>query len=130
MTPNENSRWIGRRLGAYEILALIGSGGMGEVYRARRVDAEYEKEVAIKLVAFGNTERFGFERLRAERQLLAQLDHPHIAKMIDGGVTQDGLPYLVMELIEGEPIDRYCEQKSLTTRERLKLFQDLCSAVS
>jgi tetratricopeptide (TPR) repeat protein len=130
MTPDDGSRWVGRRLGAYEILALIGSGGMGEVYRARRVDAEYEKEVAIKLVPSGPMQRFGLKRLRAERQILARLDHPHIAQLIEGGVTEDGLPYLIMELVEGEPIDRYCERHELPVRERLRLFRDLCSAVS
>jgi eukaryotic-like serine/threonine-protein kinase len=130
MTLDDGGRWIGRRLGAYEILALIGSGGMGEVYRARRVDAEYEKEVAIKLLPFGRTERFDLERLRAERQILAKLDHPHIARLIEGGVTEEGLPYLIMELVEGEPIDRYCEQHKLPVRQRLRLFSDLCSAVS
>src|SRR5687768_7705129 len=125
MTPNDGSRWIGRRVDAYEILELIGSGGMGEVYRARRVDAEYEKEVAIKLVSPGQTERFGLERLRAERQILAKLDHPHIAQLIEGGVTAEGLPYFIMELVEGEPIDRHCERHELPVRERLRLFRDL-----
>ncbi len=83
---------IGRRLGAYEIVALIGSGGMGEVYRARRIDAQYEKEVAIKLVPSALPASFILKRLRAERQILARLDHPHIAQLIDGGATEEGLP--------------------------------------
>lgn len=121
---------IGQRIGAYEIVALIGHGGMGEVYRARRVDTQYDKEVAIKLVPAGYQRDFVLQRVRAERQILANLDHPDIARLIDGGATDDGLPYLVMELVEGEPLDRYCEQRNLTVRERLQLFRDVCAAVS
>ena len=121
---------IGQRVGAYEIVALIGHGGMGEVYRARRVDAEYDKEVAIKLVPAGYHRDFVLQRVRAERQILANLDHPDIARLIDGGATDDGLPYLVMELVEGEPLDRYCEQHDLSVRARLQLFRDVCAAVS
>ena len=123
-------RRIGQRVGAYEIVALIGHGGMGEVYRARRVDAQYDKEVAIKLVPAGYHRDFVLQRVRAERQILANLDHPDIARLIDGGATDDGLPYLVMELVEGEPLDRYCEQRKLTVRERLQLFRDVCATVS
>jgi eukaryotic-like serine/threonine-protein kinase len=130
LIAGDNERWVGRRVGAYEILALIGSGGMGEVYRARRVDAEYEKEVAIKLVPGAQSDRAVLERLRAERQILAKLDHPNIARLIDGGVTEDGLPYLIMDLIDGEPLDRYCERRQLPIPERLRLFREVCSAVS
>jgi tRNA A-37 threonylcarbamoyl transferase component Bud32/tetratricopeptide (TPR) repeat protein len=123
-------RRIGQRVGPYEIVALIGHGGMGEVYRARRVDAQYEKEVAIKLVPGGYQRDFVLQRLRAERQILANLDHPDIARLIDGGATDDGLPYLVMELVEGEPLDHYCKAHDLSVRERLQLFRDVCAAVS
>ena len=123
-------RRIGQRIGAYEIVALIGHGGMGEVYRARRVDAEYDKEVAIKLVPAGYHRDFVLQRVRAERQILANLDHPDIARLIDGGATDDGMPYLVMELVAGEPLDRYCQQRNLSVRERLQLFRDVCAAVS
>jgi len=125
-----SDRRIGQRIGAYEIVALIGHGGMGEVYRARRVDAQYDKEVAIKLVPAGYHRDFVLQRLRAERQILANLDHPDIARLIDGGATDEGLPYLVMELVAGEPLDRYCEQRKLTMRERLQLFREVCAAVS
>ena len=125
-----SDRRIGQRIGAYEIVALIGHGGMGEVYRARRVDAHYDKEVAIKLVPAGYHRDFVLQRLRAERQILANLEHPDIARLIDGGATDDGLPYLVMELVAGEPLDRYCEQRKLAVRERLQLFRDVCAAVS
>ena len=130
LTSSDHERWIGRRLGAYEIVALLGSGGMGEVYRARRIDAQYEKEVAIKLVPSGLPASFILKRFRAERQILARLDHPNIAQLIDGGATEDGLPYLVMDLVEGVPLDRYCEQRRLSVRRRLQLFRDVCSAVS
>lgn len=127
---DDGERWIGRRIGPYELLSLIGSGGMGEVYRARRVDAEYEKEVAIKIVPMALATRGVVERLRTERQILAKLDHPHIARLIDGGVTEDGLPYLIMDLVEGEPLDEYCEARKLPVRERLRLFRAVCAAVS
>jgi tetratricopeptide (TPR) repeat protein len=121
-------RWTGRRLGAWEIIDLIGVGGMGEVYRARRVDAEYEKEVAIKLVPAGLQAGFVLQRLRNERQILAHLEHPNIARLIDGGATEEGIPYLVMELVDGIPIDRYVAGRPIA--ERLKLFCEVCAAVS
>src|SRR4029077_2217412 len=111
-------RWIGRRIGAYFVTALLGRGGMGEVYRARRADAQYEKEVAIKLVRAGYDTRYVLDRFRAERQILANLDHPNIARLRDGPPPAEGLPYLVMELVEGEPIDRYCDRQELTVHGR------------
>ena len=126
----EGDRWVGRRIGAYEILGLMGAGGMGEVYRARRIDAQYDKDVAIKLVPAGHSASYILQRLRAERQILAKLDHPHIARLIDGGATEDGLPYLIMDLVDGETLDRYVEERKLPIRERLRLFRDVCSAVS
>jgi tetratricopeptide (TPR) repeat protein len=126
----DDDRWIGKRIGAYEIVSLIGHGGMGEVYRARRVDAQYEKEVAIKLVPGGLHAAFVLQRVRAERQILAGLDHPSIARLIDGGMTEDGAPYLVMELVDGLPLDRYATERSLPLRERLALLLDVCDAVS
>src|SRR5690349_2201455 len=129
LIAGDHEGWVGRRIGPYEILALIGSGGMGEVYRARRIDAQYEKEVAIKLVPSGLPASFILKRLRAERQILARLDHPNIAQLIDGGATGEGLPYLVMDLVEGLPLDRYCEEHKLPVSRRLQLFRDVCSAV-
>jgi len=120
---------IGRRIGVYQIVCEIGHGGMGEVYRAVRADGQYEKEVAIKLVRGGFDTAAVLERFRHERQILASLDHPNIARLYDGGTTEDGLPYLVMELIEGEPIDEYCEEHDLSINERLKLFTQVCAAV-
>ena len=126
----ETDHWIGRRVGAYELLERIGQGGMGEVYRARRADAEFEKHVAVKLVRAGFGIGFILQRFRNERQILAGLEHPGIARLLDGGATEDGLPYLVMELVEGEPIDRYCESRQLPLAPRLDLFRRVCAAVS
>lgn len=102
---------------------------MGEVYRALRVDGEYEHQVAIKLVRAGVDAEFVGQRLRTERQILAAFEHPNIAGLLDGGTTEDGIPYLVMELIAGEPIDQYCEQQQLDIAARLRLFLTVCAAV-
>jgi tetratricopeptide (TPR) repeat protein/tRNA A-37 threonylcarbamoyl transferase component Bud32 len=120
---------MGRRLGPYELGDAIGAGGMGEVYRAARADAEYQQQVAIKLVRSGFDTTFISARLRAERQILATLEHPNIARLLDGGTTADGVPYLVMELVDGVPIDRYCEEHQLDIPARLRLFVQVCSAV-
>ncbi len=121
---------VGQRLGAYRLTALIGEGGMGTVYRGVRDDDQYSKQVAIKLVKRGMDTGSLLRRFRHERQILASLDHPHIARLLDGGTTGDGLPYLVMEYIEGEPITSYCEARTLTIAERLKLFLKVCAAVA
>jgi len=123
------SNRVGRRIGAYTILEEIGRGGMGEVYRARRADGQYEKQVAIKLVRGGYDTAAVVERFRHERQILASLDHTNIARLLDGGTTDEGIPYLVMELIEGTPIDQYCDAHKLNITARLQLFQQVCSAV-
>jgi len=120
--------FIGRRIGPYQIVNQIGAGGMGEVYRAFRID-EYEKEVAIKVVRAGQESGFSLSRFKNERQILARLDHPNIAHLLDGGTTEAGLPYFVMEFIEGKPIDDYCDRHKLSTEERLRLFLQVCSAV-
>src|SRR5258708_1842368 len=125
----EGSSFIGRRVGCYQIVQLIGTGGMGEVYRAFRADDQYCKQVAIKLVRGGQDSHGVVERFRIERQILANLDHPNIARMLDGGRTEDGLPYFVMELVEGKPIDEYCNEHRLSIRDRLELFTQVCSAV-
>ncbi len=116
-------------MGVYQILEEIGHGGMGAVYRAARVDGQYEKQVAVKLVRGGYDTSSVLERFRHERQILATLDHPNIARLLDGGTTEDGVPYLVMELIEGEPIDQYCDGHNLNVTERLRLFRQVCTAV-
>ncbi len=119
----------GRRIGVYQIMEELGHGGMGDVYRAVRADGQYDKQVAIKLVRVGLDTPFLVERFRHERQILASLDHPNIARLHDGGTTEDGIPYLVMELIEGTPIDQYCKEQDLDITERLQLFIQVCAAV-
>ena len=121
--------WIGRRVGPYKIVEQIGLGGMGEVYRAFRADDQYKKQVAFKVVRGGQDSAFVVGRFKNERQILASLDHPNIARMHDGGTTEDGVPYFVMELIEGQPIDQYCAKHGLSVPERLNLFLQVCSAV-
>jgi eukaryotic-like serine/threonine-protein kinase len=127
--PPPRPSMIGRRLGQYQILEQIGSGGMGEVYRAARIDEQYQKQVAIKLVRAGQDTDFIISRFRNERQILASLDHPNIARLLDGGTTEEGIPYFVMELIEGQPITEYCDSRNLSVAGRLKLFSAVCSAV-
>jgi TolB-like protein/Flp pilus assembly protein TadD/tRNA A-37 threonylcarbamoyl transferase component Bud32 len=125
----ETDPMIGRRLGAYRIEREIGRGGMGAVYEASRADNEFHKRAAIKLVKRGMDTDFILRRFRKERQILAALDHPHIAGLLDGGTTEDGLPYFVMEYIEGQPLYSYCDTNQLTITERLKLFRSICDAV-
>src|SRR6202008_4451089 len=104
-------------------------GGMGSVYRAARADEQYQKQVAIKLVKLGLGTPLSVARFRAERQILANLEHPNIARLLDGGTTENGLPYVVMELVEGQPIDQYCDTQGLSVEERLRLFRTVCLAV-
>ena len=120
---------VGHRVGVYRLIEQVGQGGMGEVYRAERADGQYDQQVAIKFVRAGYDTAAIVERFRNERQVLASLDHPNIARLLDGGTTEDGIPYLVMELIEGTPIDQYCQTHQLVISERLRLFQLVASAV-
>jgi eukaryotic-like serine/threonine-protein kinase len=122
-------QWTGRRLGPYRVTEEIARGGMGSVFKAVRADEAYEQIVAIKVVRSHVATELIAQRFRAERQILANLEHPHIARLIDGGQSDDGTPYLVMEYIDGKPIDEYCESRGLSVNERLKLFRDVCSAV-
>ena len=119
----------GLRLGAYEVIREIGRGGMGIVYLAERADAEFRKQVAIKLVLAGFDHQSIVQRFRTERQILAGLDHPNIARLLDGGTSDGGAPYFVMEYIEGQTIKEYCDSRHLTIIERLELFRTVCSAV-
>ncbi len=123
----------GKRIGPWEIEEQIGAGGMGVVYRASRADGLYERTVALKLiapnVALASGEQLA-RRLAAERHILAHLEHDGIARLYDGGVTEDGLPYLALELIDGEPITDYCNAHELGTAERVKLFARACDAVA
>ena len=125
--PDE--RLVGTRLGPYRVDAIVGRGGMGAVYRASRADAEFNQLVAIKLVRAAAESRTSLQRFRRERQILARLSHPNIARLLDGGSTPDGIPYLVMEYIEGEPITDWCDRHALDIEARLKLFWQVCRAV-
>lgn len=119
----------GKRIGVYEIEEEIAVGGMGAVYRAIRADGQYQQRVALKIVRSELGADSTGTRFRNERQILASLDHPNIAKILDGSTTADGLPYFVMEFIDGLPITAYCDQHKLTIDERLKVFRTVCSAV-
>src|SRR5690606_13330026 len=120
----------GTRIGPYRLIREVGRGGMGTVYLAERADAEFEKRVALKLVRRGMDTEDVLLRFRFERQILASLEHPSIARLYDGGAAPDGRPYLVMEYIEGEPITRYAEMHRLGIDERLRLFVGVCGAVA
>jgi hypothetical protein len=122
-------KMIGKRISQYRIVEQLGSGGMGEVYRAVRADDQFQKQVAIKLVHAGEASGFVIGRFKNERQILASLEHPNIARLLDGGVTDEGVPYFVMELVEGQPIDNYCNSHKLGIPARLKIFLQLCSAL-
>ncbi len=126
---DEAGQVVGGRIGAYRILAEIGRGGMGAAYLAARADEAYEKRVAVKLIKRGMDTDAILRRFRHERQILANLEHPNIVMLLDGGTTQDGLPYFVMEYIDGVPIDEFCEAGHLSIADRLKLFQAVCAAV-
>jgi non-specific serine/threonine protein kinase/serine/threonine-protein kinase len=117
------------RIGLYRLTSVIGEGGMGTVYRAIRADDEFQNEVAIKILKRGMEADYIIERFRRERQILANLSHPNIARLFDGGTTADGRPYFVMELIQGKPLDDYCDDRRLTTPQRVELFRHICSAL-
>jgi hypothetical protein len=122
------SRMEGRRIGPYEILREIASGGMGTVYLARRADGAFDMRVAVKVLRPEVATPEVLRRFQQERQILASLDHPNIARILDGGET-DGLPYLAMEFVDGAPIDRYCTERRLDVASRLRLFRAVCAAV-
>ncbi len=128
--PTRLSDWEGRRVGPYRLVKKLAAGGMGAVYVAERADQQYEKQVAIKVVRPGMDTENILQRFLQERQVLAALDHPNIARMLDGGTTPEGMPYLVMEYVDGGvPIDTYCDQKRLDVRQRLELFRTVCNAL-
>ncbi|MEM1183094.1 MAG: tetratricopeptide repeat protein, partial [Acidobacteriota bacterium] len=129
LSATESSEAALQRIGPYRVLREIGRGGMGTVFLAERDDGHYRQQVAVKVLRRGPESREMRLHLRRERQILAALDHPHIAKLLDGGNTDDGRPYIVMDYVEGEPLDAYCESHRLTVNERLQLFLDVCSAV-
>jgi serine/threonine-protein kinase len=120
---------VGSRVGAYRLESLLGRGGMGDVYLARRADEQYEQEVAVKIVRSGLPPHEMVRRFRLERQILARLEHPNVATLLDGGVTGDGKPYLVMQFVGGAPITAWADARRLPVQERLKLFVTVCRAV-
>ncbi|HSL70493.1 MAG TPA: serine/threonine-protein kinase, partial [Longimicrobiales bacterium] len=117
------------RIGPYRVIGELGRGGMGVVYHAERADGQFQQRVAIKLISATNADHPLHQRFLAERQILAGLVHPNIARLLDGGITDDGRPYLVMEYVDGVPITTYCDRHRLDVRARLKLFVDVCAAV-
>lgn len=120
----------GEKIGAYQIIKKIGTGGMGAVYLASRADGEFKKKVAVKLIKNGADTDFNLARFRRERQILASLEHPNIARLIDGGRTEQDLPYLVMEYVEGKNLFDYFRTRDADLNERLRLFRQICAAVS
>jgi serine/threonine protein kinase len=121
---------VGQRIGPYALVREIGRGGMGVVYLARRVDGQYDRDVALKLLRTAAYDARHRERFLAERQFLAMLSHPHIARMFDGGVTAAGQPFFTMEYVDGVRLDRYCDEQRATIPERIRLFLQVCDAVS
>ena len=119
-----------RQVGAYRIVRELGRGGMGTVYLAERADAQFDMRVAIKVIRRGMDSDAVVQRFRHERQIVAGLEHPNIARLLDGGTTDEGLPYFVMEYVDGQPIDEYCRARDLTVDQRLGLFRQVCAAVS
>ncbi len=128
-SPDPIAGNAGHRLGAYEMMRELGRGGMGAVWLARRADQQFQKLVAIKLLKRGTDTDEVLRRFHAERQILARLDHPHIARLLDAGMTKDDLPYFVMEYVDGTRLTDFVEQRDLSLGERLHLFLKICHAV-
>lgn len=121
---------VGRRIGAYRLGPLLGRGGMGAVHAAERADGQFELSAALKILPLGAATPDAHRRFLEERRILARLDHPNIARLYDGGVTEDGTPYFVMERVDGLPLTDYCAAHGLSVEERLRLFLEVCDAVS
>jgi serine/threonine-protein kinase len=121
---------LGRNVGAWRLLEVIGHGGMGAVYRAERIDGAYEQQAALKLIRSTADSPAARERFLRERQMLARLQHPHIATLLDGGFSVDGAPYFVMEHVAGVPIDQWCDQRQLDIAARVELFAQVLDAVA
>jgi eukaryotic-like serine/threonine-protein kinase len=124
-----SAAWIGRVLGSYRLIELIGEGGMGAIFRAVRADGLHDRPVAVKLIRSALSTEFFLRRFNEERRILGSLDHPNIARLLDGGASPEGVPYVVMEFVDGVPIDAYCAREQLSVRERLELFRLVCGAV-
>ncbi len=119
----------GERIGKFRIIKELGHGGMARVYLCERADDQFEHKVAVKVMKVQGDIDFSKERFRQEQQILAGINHPNIAQLYDGGFTDEGFPFIVMEYIEGMPIDEYCADKKLTVSEKLRLFQQVCAAI-
>src|SRR5580704_4830751 len=120
----------GQTLGAYTLVSQIGHGGMGSVWLAQRSDGRFERQVAVKFLNIALMGKGGEERFKREGSILGRLAHPHIAELIDAGVSRAGQPYLVLEHVEGDHIDRYCDEHKLEIKERIQLFLDVLAAVA
>jgi eukaryotic-like serine/threonine-protein kinase len=129
LLEDHQDRLIGTRVGPYRVVSILGHGGMSTVYRGERDDSQYQQTVAIKVLQHATLHPRLRSRLHSERHILATLDHPSIARLIDSGDLEDGTPYLVMEHVDGESIDTYCDSRTLFIRERLELFVQVCAAV-
>ncbi|MEM7762693.1 MAG: serine/threonine-protein kinase [Pseudomonadota bacterium] len=129
LTYFDGEEYEGRLVGQWRLLRCIGQGGMGTVHLAERADGAFDKQAAVKLLPFGMSSEISRERFVRERQILAQLSHDNIAGLLDGGVGDDGLPYFVMEFVDGVPIDVYCEQHALSVKARLALLLDIADAL-
>ena len=129
LLDDHRDRLIGTRIGPYRVVSILGHGGMSTVYLGERDDAQYQQTVAIKVLQHATLHPRLRSRLHSERHILATLDHPSIARLIDSGDLEDGTPYLVMEHVDGESIDVYCDSRTLFVRERLELFVQVCAAV-
>lgn len=121
--------FIGKKVGNYRLVSELGRGGMGAVFLAERDDSEFQKRVAVKLIKRGMDTDFILKRFRNERQILATLEHPNIAHLLDGGTTDDGLPFFIMEYIEGRAITEFCSDEKLSVTQRLQVFLQVCAAV-
>tara|TARA_R110002049_G_scaffold20717_8_gene75942 strand:- start:7246 stop:10092 length:2847 start_codon:yes stop_codon:yes gene_type:complete len=129
MSRSATDPWIGRTVGSWTITERLAGGGMGAVFLAERADEQFSQTAALKMMATQLVTPEAIARFRAERQILANLNHPYVAKLIDGGSTDDGAPYLVMEYVEGLPVDEHCDKYALTIEARLELFRKICDAV-
>src|SRR5687767_11847846 len=128
-TRDRRKALVGRVVGNYKLVSILGHGGTGTVYLGERADRQYSAQVAVKIVDNATIHGDLGMRFRAERQILASLNHTNIARLLDAGETSDGQPYLVMEYVHGEPVDRFCDRAQLDLRARLELFLQICAAV-
>ena len=128
--PSTTATLAGQTIGAFEVVSQIGQGGMGSVWLARRNDGRFERQVALKFLNIALLGKEGEDRFKREGKILALLAHPHIAELIDAGVTDAGQPYLVLEYVDGDQIDRYCDQRELDLHARIRLFLQVLDAVA